>query len=450
MDDITNNQKKYILDQYKKNLVLNGIILFIFIWVYFIFISWELSAIKSQKDVLRTEITSFKNMETKWLTYQEVLAKIPAEQSDLKQLFEQSWPQVFKQTFENTTWEKYLDFLSKKEAEILEFSNDNSIAQRDRKLSIALPFYWEWVESVISGTGESQKSQEVRLTDLGYINYVERLMRSFGLVTNSPISLWNAVLVDEQVLNDTESSLSSQIFYLPLTLDIEGRKSDVVDFLHFIQHVWNISIVNKGDNFQDIEFHKDDIVKKRISWSSNTQPYNIYENMIANVQNISFQNFIDASTSQTALRSESSRTTNWFVNFIKTSSNANQAFKVQVDLRFYVRGLPAYKKDSYVLSLVDDFEKVTKEVNESLSQAQNRNLLKLNTEMIEVVNSLQSLSIYTKNNQPKFNNFRQAVMKKENTDAVFKNAYKAEQELRLIKQLLDKNQQILTKTTNIK
>jgi len=42
---------------------------------------------------------------------------------------------------------------------------------------------------VISGTGESQKSQEVRLTDLGYINYVERLMRSFGLVTNSPISL---------------------------------------------------------------------------------------------------------------------------------------------------------------------------------------------------------------------------------------------------------------------
>jgi len=172
--------------------------------------------------------------------------------------------------------------------------------------------------------------------------------------------------------------------------------------------------------------------------------------MIANVQNISFQNFIDASTSQTALRSESSRTTNWFVNFIKTSSNANQAFKVQVDVRFYVRGLPAYKKDSYVLSLVDDFEKVTKEVNESLSQAQNRNLLKLNTEMIEVVNSLQSLSIYTKNNQPKFNNFRQAVMKKENTDAVFKNAYKAEQELRLIKQLLDKNQQILTKTTNIK
>ncbi len=450
MDETINNQKKYQLNEYKKNIFLNMWIFVVFILTYGLYLSGELSLVKANKSALQQEMNSYKDIQKQWLSYEQILASIWNEEADLKKMFEESeksntQESVYKNIFWNTTDKNYLDFLSEKELNIWEYLQDESIQNRNQKLSIALPFYGEAVDSVIRRTwswssNELQDISEVRLTDVGYVNYIERLMRSFSLVTHSPISVGNAVLVDEKELENTQNSLASQMFYIPLTLDIEGRKADVVDFIHFIQHVGNISIVSKDEDFQDIEFHRDSVVQKRIIWDPVKPWYNIYENILTDIKSIQFEEFLDSSTTQRPSTGEQNALS--FLQFIKGWPNANQAFKATIELKFFVRGLPIYKKDSYVLSVVEKFQTLSWKIALTTSRVNSQNILKT-PEMVEVANSLKTLSMYVQNNTPKFHHFRQSFEKREISDTLFKQAYKAEQELDVIEALLEKNNTIL-------
>lgn len=199
------------------------------------------------------------------------------------------------------------------------------------------------------------------LTDYKFINYIESISEVFNIKFDSSIWISELSLLEEYSLWWDSSALDTNIFYIPLSLNINWSKESILNFLYFIENVWKIWI-NKDLNVEVLnnvnkdfsEFKYKTLTKKDIN-----SDYNIFNNYIFDIKSISFDEYIDSSFDL----SDDGTT---FISYLK-NTQWNEEITAKIDLRFYVKWIPIFKIENYIKQFVNDFSKIKNDVDVLMS-----------------------------------------------------------------------------------
>jgi hypothetical protein len=277
----------------------------------------------------------------------------------------------------NSTFEDFLKTKSKElEWWITEEVSSNEI------LSKVLPAYSE----VVSDPGEWF------LTDFKFINYVETVMDTFDLSYNNPIWISGIKVVENYSVGNADTSLETNIYSIPITFDLVGKKTNILDFLYFVSNVWKISVegVKNNELKLDTNIDKDfrtSFLRRVLKWAKAGE--NIFENQISDIESVSFGDYIDSPTSYAREYGLSYASSLTFINYLKANS-ANDEYKVTVKLVFYVKWLPIYKIENYIQWFVKDFNVLKSQVAQTI---QNSNIWIVDKQKLnEITKSLDQTS----------------------------------------------------------
>ncbi len=395
------------------SILKNKLIISIFITIVLCIVLWvytypELKSVSNIKNELLGKISEYDTYAQKWITDVTTFDNLVKDPALKKLLVSEEWKTFFTSQFNNDTSSSYDAFLTEKQKYIDDVKKSWVVDERNNQISKVLPSYTEWYEV------------EGNMTDLAFVNYVESLLRTFQLRTTSQIWIENLVPVDQ-----TETNVSTQIFYIPLKLDLVGRKADIVEFLYFLQNVWLVWSIDEKNN-NSLVFYKDNLVNRTIAGQRRTINYNIYENKLVDIESVEFNSYVDNSASP---RPSSQLSPEWFLTFVKNGSEKNDEYSVIVDLKFYVKGLPTYKIEVFVESVIKKYREMTAQVETILWQAKNRKTMLLNGNIVEIIPTLKSIETYLTQLQPKVNKLQDGINKKVNLNTVYKEASELNYEL---------------------
>lgn len=343
-----------------KNWIITTFIFFILLLVWlavFVFkiILPSIADINNKKIKTKELYTSIQKVTSEWI-----------ELSDFKKIANNiNWWVYIKEVVNNLEWNffrknfynswknNYEIFIKNKKSEI---NSKENLAIRDilnKKIFKILPSYSENFIGV----------DEEYLTDYKFINYVESIIETFNLERKSGF-IWinKVVLLDEFSLkkekNKKNQILENNIFYIPLKFILNWTKEDIVNFLYYIENVWNVSILN--DN---IEVENNDLLIKQrnkiiLEWDNNTKSYNIYEHQLISIDKIEMDDYID---SYYVLRKE------WVKlgDFIK-STQWNEKIDIEITLNFYIKGLKSYKVEEIIKRFLSIYTITEQVVNANL------------------------------------------------------------------------------------
>lgn len=434
---LSETQKNFQFSQLKTNVWLNVFVLVIFAWFYLFSLSWDLQVVQQNKDALKQAYDRYTNMEKNGLSLAELTASLPAEKEDQKMLVQNWGNELYQSVFKNNTNKNYIEFLKEKEAYISELKQTDFIQQRDLKVSKALPIFEEKWDGV-PGT----------ITELEFASYFQRLFRTFWLGYDGEVSFSNMELLKPEDLNNQKNSYTSQIYFNEMTFKLNWEKWDIIDFLYFVENVWNISIVNNEGN-EDVSFYTDTVLNRKFYSAYRRDNANIYENMMMEIVNLKMSESLDTSDSPNNIPA-SMKPSLSYLSYLKSSNDLSEEINIDVTFRFYVRGIPLYKKESDIRIILDKYTKMNGDIKQLLQESKNRNLQKTNVKMIEVVNTLTSLDLYMTNLDTKIKSIRAWLNQKANIEWFYKEAYSINKDLEIIAKNLSEAQNIVTQTRNIK
>ena len=172
--------------------------------------------------------------------------------------------------------------------------------------------------------------------------------------------------------------MQEDIYKIPLSFEVTGRKADILDFIHFFE---NVGTIEQNEN--TISVYSDALLSQVLTDKIGTQKYNIYKNQIAVIDEIQLAEYPDSSNfaNQGAYK-----------NLIDTirSQQGRDAFTVQIVLHFFISGLPIYKMEESIKTIQQDTVSLIQKAEEmkgTLSQSNNQNL----SQVSQNLSFLQSL-----------------------------------------------------------
>lgn len=424
--EIKDNKIK--INTLQNSLVLNWVIFVVIIMIYFLYISWKWDIYSQNKETLTQAIQKYETIEKSWLDY-ETIKTVLTNEKDAMLVLNKMWKEFYDKNLSNKNSPDYLTFLNKKQLEIDKLKLNPEIIARSQKIEKVLPSYAKWVVA------------DWNMSDLQFVNYVETLLKSFNLETKSKIWISDVVSVDEEsVWSDKKAkiidNMSSQIFYIPLSLELEWKKSDIVDFLYFVQNVGVISSINENK----INFYSDNVLAwKSIKWQYWTmETYNIYENKIVDISDFSASKYIETSSIK---RDASQYTTRSFIDLIRTTDQSNEAYKVTLWLKFYVKGLPLYTLDNFIQNVLKKYKEVLNLSKTTLNSAQAKKAKLLDNNQIDVYSTLKSIDTYLQEHASKSKELEQWIKQKTNLDNLYLKATQFNYDLINIQNVLNLNAQ---------
>jgi len=369
MEDIQIQRK---IKENTSKIIFNSIITIIWLYFIFTFITAN-SEIENKKTQLREIITKYDNFKKNWLKQEEFITKTQDE--SIKNILNQD-KEFYKDTFKNSNFENYDLFLDSKNKFLQENSKETDTINKENKISNLIPNYQDWVYT------------DWNMTDLDFISYVESILNLFWLKTSSNIFIWEVLPLDK----DSKDTLSSQIFYIPLNLELSWNIKNIENFLIFSKNLGKIIMSEKDDNF---EVYNDKNLNSLNYSNTNFKSYNnIYNNQIFSIEKIDIPNFLN-------------NTENVF------------DYKMKVDLIFYVKWLPTYVIERQINEVKVSFKELNTKLNTKLTD---KNLSKSNIEKVK------SLSLYMKDLQKVYNKlnptWEQIKIFKDNLLNNYKDAYK--------------------------
>lgn len=370
MENLENKELEKEVSILKNKIIISGGISFVLLLGVLFYAYPQISAIWNLKTELEQKISIYEQYKKNGISYNDFMNI--TKDTSVKKILAQDGGQFFLNNLTNTTDVEYLSFLKQKENYINEMNKSGFIDERNQSISKVLPSYTEGF------------SVDGNMTDLTFVNYVESLLRTFQLRTSSKIGIENLVLVEDM----GNTNIATQLFYIPLKLDIVGRKADVVEFLYFLQNVWVVASI---DDNNSLVFHNDNIISRVIAWQKRNLHYNIYENKIADIASIELPSYIDTSST---IRNTTMLSPEGFLNFLRTGSERNDEYQVVVDLKFYVKWLPTYKVELFVQEVIKKYNTMSTQVKTILANAKNRKTMLLNGNIIEIISILKTIDVY--------------------------------------------------------
>lgn len=321
---------------------------FLILWLlsYFIFsLVPSIKSIEWQKDNTQAMYEELQVVNEKWLDFQKFkeISKTSKLNDYVEELIKSVQPAFYKQYFENTTNAAYSTFLENQSKSVTTWENYDQYLSLSQKVSKVLPVYSEV---------ELSENQEF-LSDFKFIHYIESIISTFNLEYNNEIWISELLLVEEFSNTQQQSKLDTNIYYIPVELNLEWLKTDIINFLYFVEHVGNTSldgekIVVENQN-SDLFLYRGNnkiiLDGERVLSRTN---YNIFENQFIDIQEVNFDEYIDEE------RTRINKSEDLISRINK--SQWNDKYSVQVTLRFYVKGVQNIKMMNQLQAYVQYFQ----------------------------------------------------------------------------------------------
>lgn len=319
---------------------LFNIVLFIIIVIFTLLVLWpSFQAIEQEKKILESNHAQLVSINKEGIDLNDfrTLSEKSSFTPYVKELIKNIGDEFYSKHFTSPWTENFQEFFAAKQQDVESQQKSSVIEERNKAVDLLLPVY------------VTDASKEW-ITDFEFINYIESLLYSFNLVSKDSIWIWELKKVeDSNQIN--KNSLDSNMFYIPLNLEVTGQKGDILDFVHYLENVWSIGLLNGSP-----QVYSDTEITRNITWDAFVEGYNIYKNQLSDIQSISMQKYIDGSSDPVK---------GTFTDFIKTTQK-RQKFSIELDLRFYVQGLPDYKVESYIKTIISTHSSLLSESKKSL------------------------------------------------------------------------------------
>lgn len=378
---------KKIVKQEKNILISFFFLVIVCLWFIIAFFSYFLPKI-NEINLIKTETKNIYNdvnrIKKSWMNYNEFISIVPNVYSDIlaneeenkyfKEVINNIEEDFYNKSLINTEDLDYQAFLDKYKEDL---KSSSPLEEKNEIISQLLPIYSELVYDLWDNT----------LSDYKFINYIESIIETFSLTYNNPIWIDEILIVEDYSVWELDNLLETNIYYIPLNLNISWRRQDILDFLYFINNVWTL-LVDWENN--SISLNKilsrdfsDSFRMKVLKGQTYTPNYNIFNNQVIDVQEIIFNDYIDPSINFSNRYKDSTS----LVNYIKTSSFwADDNMNMSVDLRFYIKGLPIYKIENYINNFISDFRNLSRDI---INHLWNKNLTSVDRQkLIEIQNIL--------------------------------------------------------------
>lgn len=409
-------ENKRILQAYSSKLIFLSVILISLIGIFIYYVSPGYILYKENKNNLVWKIDEYENLKKNGMSFSEISSFIqnPIAQNILSKAGEK----FYQNNFSNTSKWDYMDFLITQEEKIYALKKSDIIQSREQKISQILPSYQDGI------------SVEWSMSDFEFIHSVENMLKTFKLRSESPLSIgglvsFNKIETDDKSNKNQKDSFSSEIFYIPLDLDVIWLKKDIVDFIYFLQNVWKVNTIENNT----ITFYNDNILSLQLwSWK------NIYENKIVDIESLELSSYIDSST---MMRNGSYyETLPWFMSFLKSNVDANEIYNVNLKLRFYVKWLPFYKIETFIESNSKKFQELKTQVNNEFKKVEWNLKSSITWEMFEIMNSLKTIHTYIWDLEKKVKSIEKSMKEKNNLEKLYTESMNLKYEVESIQFLL--------------
>lgn len=338
----------------QKNLIILSFWFYSFLLIIMFFVSIfyfydKIKEIESVKESNMILFSDYDRIIKKWQNYKEFLVtykenfKVNSSDNEddnsefFTKLVEDMEEDFYKSVFTNSWSLNYDVFLSDLFKGYTE--SESEFQDKINITSNILPIYSENISSDL--LKEQEENWGKVLSDFIFVNYIERIINTFNLSYSSPIWISWLSLVEEfstwQWWN-----MEKNIYYIPLSLNLTGKKADILNFLYFADNVWSINILSNQDLQVTIpntlwfeNFYKNITLK----WDLRTSSYNIFNNQIFDIENITMSEYIDSDRVKP--------TKDNFYEYL-FSNQSRDEFSLTVSLRFYVKWIPNYVFENYI------------------------------------------------------------------------------------------------------
>ncbi len=401
----------------------------IFFWVYPSFMEVE-----AKKQDLNKLYNSYEKLYNSWIDFTEFKKNI---EEKIKELWNNKKTKFQKEKLEKLLYmKKYLDnlkkenktnknfliFLNKKVEEIEKIENSNDIVSLEKNIENILPSYVKNDETIST------------LTDLNFVNYLEKLFLAFNIKNDNEIWIWNIVAVNDDS-RVTKTNLSQdQIFYIPIKLNLSWKKINIIKFLYFLENMWKIKIVKIKNNINKKDIIKIDIIKDNEDFFKDQKNIlkqkNIYSNILSTISEIRFNEYIDSKLA----KSKDIKTEKDYINYIATNQ-ANDKYKISLELHFYIKWLAKYKLKEYITNLIKDYNKTLKQLKIFSTKSQ-KELFSWKNPLL--ISKLEKLIIFLENKKKEIISISKTLAKQKNLVSVYNKMKKIELKLNQAKEILEK------------
>lgn len=417
------NRKRITLLQI---IIFNSVVLLILIIILIVNIIPNISLYEEEKKNLNTtykELTLIKERGIDYEQFVNVMAKNPIKDAYLEALIKTISKDFYDKNILNTQKQGLFDdFIKSKELYLEKKTKERDVSERQKSVQTIFPEY----------TGNSLIKNEQALTDFKFINYIESILYTFNLVSIDSIGVSDVLVVDDYISQDSkkmEQGVNPRLYYIPLHLKIVWRKTDIVDFLHFAENVWAISIENGH-----FTVFNDKKLSQKLGEEESTD-YNIYNNQVFDIENIRMQEYIDSDAIN--IRNEEQS----IEDFIK-STQGNEKFNFEIAMRFYVKWMPDYQIKNFIKTTLEKYNDLKKESNILLVKM---NKLKADSSTdIITINRLRSVDFDLKVMETEIKNLRNLYTKSaSDIEPAYKEAMRINSIFETLESILQKNKKII-------
>lgn len=409
-----------------QSLIINILCITMFLAIIFYFVIPQLQKIESSKTSLMQASSELKELKKQGIPFNTLRVYVKGDkvESDdyTKTVVDNISETLYKEAFTNTWSTNFDQYLLSVEQRVSRVKSSPDHVAKEKALEELIPVYTTF--------------QQEGLRDYDFINYVERLLYSFNLSSSGEIGIWDIKRLEEDETpvqeeeNGRVNSLEENIFYIPLEFDVEGQKKDIFDFIHFIENVAGVSI-----DEDQMKVYSDSRIKTILEGDTYTPGYNIYQNQLIDISGISFGVYPDSSTFWT--QEDLYELISW--------SQARERYTSNVELRFYVSGLPGYRMETFIAGVLDEFD--------ALKQSITKDSIKYTTisrnftlwTQLQALSSLQSLNLLFSSLDVSTKLLRKDLFQKTDIEATYTSALELDQRLQKIKSQYDTILNILSK-----
>jgi len=357
----------------------------------------KVMAIEEKKETTSKIFKDLEILTNKWLTYWEftILSKEVSLNSYQKELISSVGVDFYNTNFKNSSTDEYLSFLELKKKNLNNEDEIEKFKQKEDQIIKLLPAY---SESDITWKNDL-------LSDYKFINYIDNILATFSLKYDNEIWISELILVEEFSETWKKSKLDTDIYYIPLSLSLEWTKYNIINFLYFVEHVWNINISENSLNVHSQ--NNDNFLNRWDKWVKillkNDQPklnnytknyidnYNIFENQLIDIKSIEFSEYLDSFDDPNILDNTNIATR------VK-NVQANEKMTIDLELYFYVKWVQNIKIIEHLKLYIDYFMLTKKLVgvqmkNKELNTVEKNIAIRLQADLNEMTKTLKDINI---------------------------------------------------------
>ena len=406
--------KHAIFQSFLFNTVIVGT--FITIWLYYIYPQYIV--VKEKKSEFSKIYKKYKTLVEQGMTFDEfnqfhkwTKSKNPLLDNILIDFREDDYKQHF-----THTWSVYKTFLAAKILDAKEKRKQQEVTNINFKIKEILPEY----------TSNSSLSDN-SLTDFKFVNHIERLLDRFELSTKDKIWIWNLSEVWGQKSKKWEKQikqnpLDGTIYEWFLQLGLIWEKKNIINFIHYIENVWKINVVDKKVSILEMDTTRiligDNWKRKKNNFLDMNLDFkkegNIYDELLMEVESLEFSDYLDSSDLPTP--------DNYTLIQLIKETQGKEKFEINIKLKYYVKGLPTFKIEKFIAAIQKRHTELLK-ISASWFAYVSKNRSKLKgSKAISTISSLNKINRYLIGIKQEIDLIKVWLAKKENIWELYKTA----------------------------